>query len=172
MRGRARRRWWSRGRGEAEEDSGSLFYDGYHHPYPAYRDAGTGGGSHYYPPGQAHSGYYYVPSRGGSRRGTGFHYGDRSSPGGDDDDDSNSVGAYMSGHGVVECCPLVVKPLVLVALLGTLAAAVAFLNVLITMNIGRRRRRRRRRRRKRRRRGLKGGGDFSLSGISGIWLGM
>ena len=44
-----------------------------------------------------------------------------------------------------ECCPLVVKPLVVLALLGSIAAATAFFNTLITMNIGRKRRRRRRR---------------------------
>ncbi len=57
-------------------------------------------------------------------------------------DSTGEFGGYGGGHEK-ECCPLVVKPLVLVALLGSLAAATAFLNVLITMNIGRRRRRRR-----------------------------
>ena len=47
-------------------------------------------------------------------------------------------------HHKKECCPLVIKPLVFLALLGSLAAATAFLNVLITMNLGRKRRRRRR----------------------------
>ncbi len=52
---------------------------------------------------------------------------------------------YGYGHGhKKECCPLVVKPLVVLATLGAIAAATAFFNVLITMNIGRKRRRRRR----------------------------
>ncbi len=43
-----------------------------------------------------------------------------------------------------ECCPLVVDPLALTAVLGFIAAATAFLNVAITMNIvGRRKRRKR-----------------------------
>ena len=63
---------------------------------------------------------------------------------------ADKYGSY-TGYGhhghKKECCPLVVKPLVFLALLGSLAAATAFLNVLITMNIGRKRRRRRRRKR-------------------------
>ena len=52
-----------------------------------------------------------------------------------------------SGYGghKLACCPLVVDPLTLFALLGFIAAATAFLNVLITMNImapGRKRRKR------------------------------
>ena len=62
-----------------------------------------------------------------------------------------------------ECCPLVIKPLVLLALLGTLAAATAFLNVLITMNIGRR---------KRRRRSSPVGSSSSSALVNRIWLGM
>jgi len=42
----------------------------------------------------------------------------------------------------LECCELVVDPLSYFAILGLLFGATAFLNVAITMNIGRRRRRR------------------------------
>ncbi len=67
--------------------------------------------------------------------------------------DSTGYGTSHSGYGShgsssygkkkLECCPLVVDPLALTALLGFLAGATAFLNVLITMNImGKRRRRR------------------------------
>ncbi len=59
-------------------------------------------------------------------------------------DRHGSLSGFGSGHGKVTCCPLVVKPLVILALLGGIAAATAFFNVLITMNImGRRRRRKR-----------------------------
>lgn len=42
-----------------------------------------------------------------------------------------------SAHGgyKLECCPLVVDPLTFVGLLGFVAAATAFLNTVITMNI-------------------------------------
>ena len=50
------------------------------------------------------------------------------------------MGGYSGGYG--DCCPLVVDPLTLAALLGFIAAATAFLNTVITMNImGRRKRR-------------------------------
>ena len=41
-----------------------------------------------------------------------------------------------------KCCPIVVDPLTFTALLGAIAAATAFLNTLITMNITKRRRKR------------------------------
>ena len=44
-------------------------------------------------------------------------------------------GSYSHGYGHDDCCPLVVDPLTLVALLGAVAAATAFFNVLITMNV-------------------------------------
>ncbi len=68
--------------------------------------------------------------------------GDHSGYGGGYDDH----GGYSSGYGKkkIECCPLVVDPLTLLALLGSIAAATAFFNVLITMNIvGKKRRRKR-----------------------------
>ncbi len=53
---------------------------------------------------------------------------------------------HSSGYGYsqkkVECCELVVDPLSLLALLGFIAFATAFFNVLITMNIGKKRRKR------------------------------
>ena len=51
---------------------------------------------------------------------------------------------HHSGYGKKkECCPLVVDPLTLAALLGSIAVATFFLNTLITMNISKKRRRRR-----------------------------
>ena len=50
-------------------------------------------------------------------------------------------GGYSSGYGHDDCCPLVVDPLTLTAILGAIAAATAFFNVLITMNITRRKKR-------------------------------
>ena len=52
------------------------------------------------------------------------------------------VGSSSYGHEE-DCCPLVVDPLTLIGLLGGIAAATAFLNVLITMNITGRKRKRR-----------------------------
>jgi len=61
--------------------------------------------------------------------------------------EQDDVSGALSGYGhKVECCPLVVKPLVVLSLLGLLAFATFFLNILITMNITMRRRRRRRKR--------------------------
>ncbi len=45
-------------------------------------------------------------------------------------------------HGHKDCCPLVVKPLVVAALLGGLALGTALLNLIVTMTIGRKRKRR------------------------------
>ena len=53
-------------------------------------------------------------------------------------------GSYSSGHG--DCCPLVVDPLAFSALLGFLAAAVYFFQVLIEMSMLMMRRKRRRKR--------------------------
>ena len=53
-------------------------------------------------------------------------------------------GSYSSGHG--DCCPLVVDPLTFSALLGFLAAAVYFFQVLIEMSMLMMRRKRRRKR--------------------------
>ena len=56
----------------------------------------------------------------------------------------DSYGTRSGGyHHHEPCCPLVVDPLTLTAILGAIAAATAFFNVLITMNIsgGRRRKR-------------------------------
>ena len=53
-------------------------------------------------------------------------------------------GSYSSGHG--DCCPLVIDPLTYAALLGFLAAAVYFFNVLIEMSMLMMRRRRRKKR--------------------------
>ena len=50
--------------------------------------------------------------------------------------------ASRSGHGGgLDCCPLVVDPFLLITILGAIAAATFFLNVLITMNITRRKKR-------------------------------
>ncbi len=56
--------------------------------------------------------------------------------------DDHEVGGYShSGY----CCPLVVDPIIVLTLLGAVAAATFFLNIAITMNIvGRKRRRKRR----------------------------
>lgn len=56
---------------------------------------------------------------------------------------SSGYGGH-SGHGGggTECCPLVVDPLTLTALLGFIAASTALLNTVITMNLTGRRRRR------------------------------
>ncbi len=77
------------------------------------------------------SGYGYDDGGGGGAKDRADHYGGHS--------------GYGHGHGhKKECCPLVIKPLVFLALLGSIAAATAFFNILITMNLGRKRRRRRR----------------------------
>ena len=75
------------------------------------------------------SGYGYDDGGGGGAKDRADHYGGHS--------------GYGHGHKK-ECCPLVIKPLVFLALLGSIAAATAFFNILITMNLGRKRRRRRR----------------------------
>ncbi len=53
-------------------------------------------------------------------------------------------GYHSSGYGHVrhECCPLVVDPLTVAALLSFIAGGAAFLNVQITMILGRKRRKR------------------------------
>ncbi len=54
------------------------------------------------------------------------------------DGDSASLVGSPSGSGggkYVDCCPLVVDPLTLLSLIAGIAAATAFLNVAITMNI-------------------------------------
>lgn len=51
-------------------------------------------------------------------------------------------GGFSSGYGH-QCCPLVVDPLTLTAILGGIAAATAFFNVLITMTLGRKKRKKR-----------------------------
>ncbi len=51
--------------------------------------------------------------------------------------------ASRSGHGYGDCCPLVVDPLTLFAILLGIAGATFFLNTAITMNIMRRKRRKR-----------------------------
>ena len=61
------------------------------------------------------------------------------------------------GGGGARCCNVVVDPLSVLTLIGFLAAATYFLNILITMNIGGKRR-------KRRRSGGGGGGGVSSSG--------
>ncbi len=50
-------------------------------------------------------------------------------------------GGFSSGYGH-QCCPLVVDPLTLTAILGGIAAATAFFNVLITMTLRRKRKKR------------------------------
>ena len=52
-----------------------------------------------------------------------------------------NYGGFSGGGGHEECCPLVVDPLTLLALIAGIAGATFFLNMLITMNIMRRRRR-------------------------------
>ena len=59
-----------------------------------------------------------------------------------------------------DCCELVVDPLTFATLMAFILGGTAFLNTLITMNIGRRRRRRRRRKRRRKR-----------SAVEGLWSG-
>ncbi len=58
---------------------------------------------------------------------------------------SNDRSSFVasSGYGHDDCCPLVVDPLTLVAILGAIAAATFFLNTAITMNIPPPRRRKR-----------------------------
>lgn len=70
---------------------------------------------------------------------------DRADPGYDRSD--TGYGGYSSGYGYgkEECCPLVVDPLTLLALIGGIAAATFFLNTLITMNIMARKKKRKRR---------------------------
>ena len=62
--------------------------------------------------------------------------------------DYDDFGGYSyHGGGKVECCPLVVKPLVLVGIIALIGVATAFLDGVIAMttfNMGGRRRRRRR----------------------------
>ena len=118
--------------------SGSNQYEYAYYPYPAYRD------------GHNYRDFYYGVGRTEGASDTRYDNGYKQ--GGKPNDPAleksskseGNYGAYMSGHGKVECCPLVVKPLVLLAILAALAAATAFLNVLITMNLGRRKRRKRR----------------------------
>ena len=45
------------------------------------------------------------------------------------------------GYGKLECCPLVVDPLTVAALLGTLGLATMILNALISASLGRRKKR-------------------------------
>ena len=61
--------------------------------------------------------------------------------------DAIYVSEHSGGGGEkgADCCELVVDPLTFVSILSAILAGTAFLNVLITMNIGRKRRRRRRR---------------------------
>ncbi len=71
----------------------------------------------------------------------------RTSPGASDRGGSfSSYGGWSSGSrggGSYECCPLVVDPLTLVALLAFIAGGTYFLNIAITMNIvGKKRRKR------------------------------
>ncbi len=58
----------------------------------------------------------------------------------DDHGGSHSGYGHHGGHKE-DCCPLVVKPLVVLSLLGGLALAAALLNVAITMMLGGRRKR-------------------------------
>ena len=106
--------------------------------YKDYRDGGGNGGSRDY------GSRYSYPQPLSRRNGYGHDY-DYHDPYGDHKPEKYGGSFDHYGHEKKECCPLVIKPLVFLALLGTLAAATAFLNVLITMNIGRKRRRRRRR---------------------------
>ena len=48
---------------------------------------------------------------------------------------ADSYGAPSGYHHHQDCCPLVVDPLTLTAILGAIAAATAFFNTLITMNL-------------------------------------
>ncbi len=72
----------------------------------------------------------------------------------DDQDDISRLDRYgygdhggsLSGyghHGPKNCCPLVVKPLVLVSLLGGLAIGTIVVNIAVTMMLGMMRRKRR-----------------------------
>ncbi len=82
-----------------------------------------------------------------SRKGpSGFGSGFGSS--GEGDGAAGSNGAYdegdeaaYSGGGGESCCPLVVDPITLLALLALIALGTYFLNIIITMKLGRRRRR-------------------------------
>ena len=55
----------------------------------------------------------------------------------------NSALSFSGHYGHHKCCPLVVDPLCMVIILGGLAYAVYFLNVLITMTLSKRRRKKR-----------------------------
>ena len=101
--------------------------------YYNYRRRGYGGG------GKRDDGDWYLARRKGydydyhnsyDRGGGGSDFQDKA------DRHSGSLSGFGGHHGGgKECCPLVVKPLVILALLGTIGAATAFFNVLITMNI-------------------------------------
>ncbi len=91
--------------------------------------------------------YGYSPQDGGGSLSYNSRGGYPAPSYGDYDDGGSpdhAKGAFSGyGHSKVICCPLVVKPLVILALLGGIAAATAFFNVLITMNPPGKRRRRR-----------------------------
>ncbi len=96
---------------------------------PYYGDKGRSSSQSYgYSP-QDGGGSLSYNSRGGYPAPSYGDYDDGGSP-------DHAKGAFSGyGHSKVICCPLVVKPLVILALLGGIAAATAFFNVLITMNI-------------------------------------
>ena len=61
------------------------------------------------------------------------------------DDRLSGYGHHGAYNEVKDCCELVVDPLTFAALMAAILGGTAFLNTLITMNLGRRKRRRRRR---------------------------
>ena len=80
--------------------------------------------------------YDYVERSYGSHSGYGHHTGYG----------SHSGYGHHESYDYHECCPLVIDPLILCALLGLIAAATYFLRIQITMNmniVGRKRRRKR-----------------------------
>ena len=95
-------------------------------------DTGVGSHTSGYGKHGKHSGYGKHSGSGYGHSGYGGHSGGYGGHG------------HHSGYGKKkECCPLVVDPLTLAALLGSIAVATFFLNTLITMNISKKRRRRR-----------------------------
>lgn len=119
---------------------------GGHQQHSGYGRQGSGYGHNSH--GGGHSGY----GKGHQSKGhhaSGSGYGGYHSGSGSGYGHSGGFGHHGYGHGghghkkKKDCCPLVVDPLTLAALMGAIGVATGFLNTLITMNISKRRRRRR-----------------------------
>ena len=92
---------------------------------------------------KGHSGYGHSGHKGHSGHGHSGHK-DHKGHSGYGHSGHSGYGHHGKSHKV-DCCPIVVDPLVLTGILGAIAAGTAFFNTLITMNITKKRRRRRRR---------------------------